>query len=102
MFLNCIVKAEDKQKGLILVDGFAVRFANREPIPTDPNMSIWDCVKKHLLSSVAVMLMEDPDPELSKFLDREPDMGYNNYNNNNNSMPRTILKRPAMGASRAE
>jgi len=30
-------------------------------------------------------------------------MGYNNYNNNNNSnMPRTILKHPAMGASRAE
>jgi len=64
-----MVKAEDKQKGLILVDGFAVRFTNGEPIPTDPNMSIWDCVKKHLLSSVAVMLMEDPDPELSKFLD---------------------------------
>jgi len=98
-----MVKAEDEQKGLILVDGFTVRFANGEPILTDPNMSIRDCVKKHLLSSVAVMLMEDPDPELSKFLDHEPDTGYNNYNNNNNNnMPRTILKQPAMGALRAE
>ena len=103
LFLNCMVKAEDEQKGLILVDGFTVRFANGEPILTDPNMSIRDCVKKHLLSSVAVMLMEDPDPELSKFLDHEPDTGYNNYNNNNNNnMPRTILKQPAMGALRAE
>jgi len=101
--LNCMVKVENEQKGLILVDGFTVRFTNGEPIPTDPNVSIRDCVKKHLLSSVAVMLMGDPDPELSEFLDREPDMGYNHYNNNNNNnMPRTILKRPAMGASRAE
>jgi len=102
-----MVKVEDEQKGLILVDGFAVRLANGEPIPTDPNMSIWDCVKKHLLSSIAVMLIGDPDPELSEFLDQEPDTGYNNYNNNNNNnnnnnMPRTILKRLAMGASRAE
>jgi len=87
-----MVKTKDEQKGLILVNGFAVRFANREPIPTDPNMSIWDCVKKHLPSSVTVMLMGDPDPELSEFLDCELDMGYNNNNNNNNSMSRTILK----------
>jgi len=98
LFLNCMVKTEDKQKGLILVDGFTVRFANGEPILTDPNMSIWNCVKKHLSSSVAVMLMGDPDPELSEFLDHELDTGYNNYNN----MPRTILKQPAMGASRSE
>ena len=66
-------------------------------------MSIRDCIKKHLPSSVAVMLMGDLDPELSEFLDREPDMGYNNYNNNNNNnRPRTILKRPTMGTSRAE
>ena len=103
LFLNCMVKAEDEQKELILVDGFTVRFANGEPIPTDPNMSIRDCIKKHLPSSVAVMLMGDPDPELSKFLDREPDTGYNNYNNNNNNnRPRTILKRPTMGTSRTE
>jgi len=88
-----MVKAEDKQKRLILVDGFTVRFANGEPIPTDPNMSIRDCIKKHLPSSVAVMLMRDPNPELSEFLDREPDTGYNNNNNNNNNnRPRTILK----------
>ena len=84
-----MVKAEDEQKGLILVDRFAVRFANGEPILTDPNMSIQDCVKKHLPSSVAVMLIADPDTELSEFLDRKLDTGYNNDNNN---MPRTILK----------
>ena len=69
LFLNYIVEVEDEQKGLILVDGFAVRFANGEPILTDPNMSIRDCIKKNLPSSVAVMLMGDPDPELSEFLD---------------------------------
>ena len=46
LFLNCMVKAEDEQKGLILVDGFTVRFANGEPIPTDPNVSIQDCCQK--------------------------------------------------------
>jgi len=92
LFLNCMVKTEDEQKELILVDGFTVRFANGEPIPTDPNISIQDCVKKHLPLSVAVMLMGDLDPELSEFLDCKPDTGYNNYSNNNNSMPRTILK----------
>ena len=89
LFLNCMVKTEDKQKRFILVDRFTVRFTNEKPIPTDPNMSIRDCVKKHLPSSVTVMVMGDLDPELSKFLDRKPDTGYNNYNNN---MPRTILK----------
>jgi len=69
LFLNYIVEVEDEQKGLILVDGFAVRFANGEPILTDPNMSIRYCIKKNLPSSVAVMLMGDPDPELSEFLD---------------------------------
>jgi len=58
--LNCMVKIEDEQKGLILVDGFTVRFANGEPILTNPNMSIRDCVKKHLPSSVVVMLMGNP------------------------------------------
>jgi len=82
-----MVKIEDKQKGLILVDRFTVRFTNGEPIPTDSIMSIWNCVKKHLPSSVAVMFMGDPDPE------------YNNYNNN---IPRTILKQPAMGILRSE
>jgi len=28
LFLNCMVKTENEQKGLILVDGFTVRFAN--------------------------------------------------------------------------
>jgi len=77
LFLNCMVKNEDEQKGLILVDSFTVRFANGDPIPMDPNLSIRECVKKHLLSSVAVMLMSDLDPELAEFLDREPDTRYN-------------------------
>jgi len=89
LFLNCMVKTEDKQKELILVDRFTVRFTNGEPILTDPSIFIWDCVKKHLPSSVAVMLIADPDTELSEFLDRKLDTGYNNDNNN---MPRTILK----------
>jgi len=99
LFLNYMVKIEDEQKGLILVDGFTVRFANKEPIPTDPSMSIQDCVKKHLLSSVAAMFMDDPDLESSEFLDCKPDTGYNNYYNN---IPRTILKQPAMGVLRSE
>jgi len=44
------------------------------------------------------MLMGDPDPELSEFLDYKPDIAYNNYNN----MPRTILKQPAVGVLRSE
>ena len=98
LFLNCMVKTEDEQKGLILVDGFTVRLTNGEPIPIDPSMSVWDCVKKHLLSSVAVMLIGDLDSELSEFLDCKPDTGYNNYNN----IPKTILKCPAMGVLRSE
>jgi len=82
---------------LILVDGFTVRFANGELIPTDPNLSIRECVKKHLLSSVAVMLMNNPDPDLAEFLDREPDTGYNQ-----NILPKTILKRLQPGPSRRE
>jgi len=56
LFLFCPAKIEDERKGLILVDKFTVRFANREPIPTEHNMSIKDCVRKYLLSSIAVMI----------------------------------------------
>ena len=77
LFLNCMVKNEDEQKGLILVDSFTVRFANGDLIPTDPNLSIRECIKKHLPSAVTIMLMSDPDSELVEFLDREPDTGYN-------------------------
>jgi len=92
-----MLKNEDEKKGLILVDGFIVRFANRNPIPTDPNLSIRECVKKHLLSSMAIMLMSDLDPELAEFLDREPDTGYNQ-----DKLPKTILKRPQVGTPRRE
>jgi len=88
LFFNCLVKDKNKQKGLILVDGFTVRFANRDLISTDPNLSIRDCVKKHLLLLAVVMLISDPDPDLAKFLNKEPDTGYV-YN----IVPKTILKR---------
>ena len=51
-----MVKNEDEQKRLILVDSFTVRFANRDPIPIDPNLSIRECVKKHLPSSVVILI----------------------------------------------
>jgi len=76
---------------------FTIRFANRDPIPTDPNLSIRECIKKHLPLSVAVMLMSNPDPELAEFLNRESDTGYNQ-----NILPKTILKRLQAGSSRRE
>jgi len=97
LFLNCPIKSEDEQKGLILVDSFTVRFANGDPIPVDLNLPIRECVKKYLPPSVAVILMGDPDPELTEFLDREPDTGYNYQ-----TTPRTILKRPQNNIPRAE
>jgi len=97
LFLNYMVKNKDKQKGLILVDSFTVRFANGDPIPMDPNLSIRECVKKHLPSSVTVMLMSDLDPELAEFLDRESNTGYNQ-----DKLPKTILKRPQVGTPRRE
>jgi len=63
LFLFCPSKTEDEKKGLILVDKFTVRFANGEPIPTEYNMSIKDCVRKYLLSSIAVMMWGDPELE---------------------------------------
>ena len=71
LFLNYLVKNKDKQKGLILVDSFTIRFANRNLISTDPNLLIREYIKKHLLSLVAVMLIGNPDPELVEFLDRK-------------------------------
>jgi len=48
LFLFCSKKTEDEKKGLILVDKFMVRFTNREPIPIEHNMSIKNCIRKHL------------------------------------------------------
>jgi len=56
LFLFCPKKTEDEKKGLILVDKFMVRFANREPIPMEHNMSIKDYMRKHLPLSIAVMI----------------------------------------------
>jgi len=56
LFLFCLAKTEDERKGLILVDKFTIRFANGEPIPTEHNMSIKDCVRKYLPSSIAVIM----------------------------------------------
>jgi len=56
LFLFCPKKTENKKKGLILVDKFTVRFTNRKPIPMEHNMFIKDCVRKHLPSSIVVMI----------------------------------------------
>ena len=79
------------------MDSFTVKFANGDPILTDPNLSIRKYVKKHLPSSVVVMLISNPDLELAEFLDREPDTGYNQ-----NKIPKTILKRLQVGPPRKE
>jgi len=75
LFLFCPAKTEDERKGLILVDKFTVRFANGEPIPTEHNMFIKDCVRKYLLSSIAVMMWGDPELETCSVWDQEPDTG---------------------------
>jgi len=54
--LFCSKKAEDEKKGLILVYKFIVRFANRELILIEHNISIKNCIKKHLLSLIAVII----------------------------------------------
>jgi len=56
LFLFCPKKTEDEKKRLILVDKFTVRFANGEPILMEHNMTIKDCVRKHLPSSIAMMI----------------------------------------------
>jgi len=75
LFLFCPKKTEDEKKGLILVDKFTVRFANGEPIPMEHNMSIKDCVRKHLPSSIAVMIWGDLELETCSVWDQEPDTG---------------------------
>jgi len=75
LFLFCPKKTKDEKKGLILVDKFTVRFANKEPIPMEHNMSIKDCVRKHLPSSIAVMMWGDPELETCSVWDQEPDIG---------------------------
>ena len=56
LFLFCLAKTKDGKKGLILVNKFTVRFANRKPIPTEYNISIKDYVRKYLLFSIAVII----------------------------------------------
>jgi len=75
LFLFCPKKTEDEKKELILVDKFMVRFANGEPIPMEHNMSIKNCVRKHLLSSIAVMMWGNPELETYSVWDQEPDTG---------------------------
>jgi len=57
LFLFCPKKTKDEKKGLILVDKFTVRFANRKPIPIEHNMSIKNYVRKYLLLLIAVIVM---------------------------------------------
>ena len=75
LFLFCPAKSEDERKGLILVDKFTVRFTNGKPIPTEHNMSIKDCVRKYLPSSIAVMMWGDPELETCSVWDQEPNTG---------------------------
>jgi len=74
-FFFCSAKTEDKRKGLILVDKFTVRFANRKSIPTEHNMSIKDCIRKYLLSSIAVMMWGDLELETCSVWNQEPNTG---------------------------
>jgi len=64
LFLFCLAKTEDKRKDLILVDKFTIRFANGEPIPMEHNMSIKDCIRKYLPSSITVMMWNNPELEI--------------------------------------
>jgi len=75
LFLFCPKKTEDEKKELILVDKFMVRFTNRELILIEYNMSIKDCIRKHILLSIAVMMWEDPELETCSIWDQEPDIG---------------------------
>jgi len=69
LFLFCSKKTEDEKKGLILVDKFTVRFANEEPIPMEHNMSIKDCVRKHLPLLIAIIMWGDPELETCSIWD---------------------------------
>jgi len=75
LFLFCPKKTEDEKKRLILVDKFMVRFTNGEPIPMEHNISIKDCIRKHLPSSIAVMMWGDPELETCSVWDQELDTG---------------------------
>ena len=56
LFLFCPKKTKDEKKGLILVDKFTVRFTNGEPISMEHNMSIKDCIRKHLSLLIVVII----------------------------------------------
>jgi len=73
--LFCPKKTEDEKKGLILVDKFTVRFANGELISMEHNISIKDCVRKYLPSSIAVIMWGDLELEICSVWDQEPDTG---------------------------
>ena len=75
LFLFCLAKTEDERKGLILVNKFTIRFMNGEPIPTKHNMSIKDCVRKYLPSSITVMMWDDLELEICSVWDQKPDTG---------------------------
>jgi len=52
-----------------------VRFANGEPIPIEHNMSIKDCIRKHLPLLIAVMMWGDLELEMCSIWDQELDIG---------------------------
>jgi len=52
-----------------------VRFANGEPIPIEHNISIKDCMRKHLLLLIAMMMWGDLELEMCSIWDQELDIG---------------------------
>jgi len=56
------------------VNKFIVRFANGEPISTEHNMSIKDCIRKYLSSSIA-MMWGDPELETCNVWNQKPNIG---------------------------
>lgn len=56
LFLFCSVKTEDKKRRYILVDKFTVWFVNGEPILLNQNLLIKECIRKHILALIAVIM----------------------------------------------
>jgi len=56
LFLFCLKKTEDEKKELILVNKFTVKFTNGEPILIGHDISIKNCIRKHLLLLIGIMI----------------------------------------------
>jgi len=70
LFLFCSAKTEDEKKEYILIDKFIIWFVNRKPIPIEQNLLIRECVRKHILVSIAVMILDNPKLDNYEYLDQ--------------------------------